>query len=296
MCARRIESRASRTADMTCGCRAMSFYESNPMYKGADWVAPMLLPAKIKPFVRMKLTRKLLRRVMGPQGVYEWVIARTRYIDEALIRACKEGFSQILLFGAGFDSRGVRFKAELKDMRVFELDAPTTQKMKRDQFRVRGVEVPPNVVFVPINFEKESVEEKLKESGFNLNQKTLVILEGVLQYLNPEAVSTTFTTIRRIVGVGSRIVFDHAYAAVLRGERTVYGQKRMIEGVDRFGESWQFGLDEVDLEKFLCTYGLLLVDKKSPKELEEMNFKGSDGEIHGRINGTQGIVTAELRS
>jgi methyltransferase (TIGR00027 family) len=273
----------------------MSFYERDPLYKGADWVAPKLLPAKMQPLVRMGITRRILRRVMGPQGVYEWVIARTRYIDKALSRACSEGFTQVLVFGAGFDSRGVRFSAELKGITLFELDAPTTQKMKIEQFQVRGVQVPPNVVLVPIDFEKDSVEEKLKAAGYRWNQKTLVILEGVLQYLNPQAVDATFTTIRAIVGAGSRITFDHAYAAVLRGEGSAYGQDRMIKGVSRFGESWQFGLDESDLPGFLEKHRLVLADKKSPKELEELNFKGPDGVLRGRINGTQGIVTAELQ-
>jgi len=295
MCARRIESAASRTADMTCGCRAMSFYERDPLYKGADCVAPKLLPSKMQPLVRIGLTRLLLRKVMGPQGVYEWVIARTKYIDEALTRACKEGFSQVLLFGAGFDSRGVRFEAELKQMKLFELDAATTQRMKTEQFRLRKIVVPPNVTFVPINFERESVEQKLEQYGFGRNEKTLIILEGVLQYLNPKAVHSTFTTIRTLVGAGSRIVFDHAYAAALRGQGNMYGQKRMIDGVKRFGESWQFGLDEGEVKTFLEKYDFVLVDQKSPKELEELNFKGSDGVVRGRINGTQGIVTAELR-
>lgn len=274
----------------------MSFYEKDPLYKGADWVAPRLLPRKMKLLVKIGFTRKLLRKIMGPQGIYEWVIARTRYIDSALAQACKEGFSQVLILGAGFDSRGVRFKAELKQMKLFELDAPTTQELKIKQFRLRDVEVPQNVTFVPINFEKELVEEKLQHFGFKRNHKTLVILEGVLQYLNPEAVHATFTTIRDIIGTGSRIVFDYAYAAVLHGDGNVYGQERMIKGVNRFGESWQFGLDEAAVKAFLEKYGLMLVDQKSPKELEELNFRRSDGQIRGRVNGTQGIATAELKA
>jgi methyltransferase (TIGR00027 family) len=167
--------------------------------------------------------------------------------------------------------------------------------MKTEQFRLRKVVVPPNVTFVPINFEMESVEQKLDQYGFRRNEKTLVILEGVLQYLNPDAVHLTFTTIRALVGAGSRIVFDHAYAAALRGRADMYGQRRMMDCVKRFGESWQFGLDGGDVKTFLEKYGLVLVDQKSPKELEELNFKGSDGVVRGRINSTQGIVTAELQ-
>jgi O-methyltransferase involved in polyketide biosynthesis len=98
-----------------------------------------------------------------------------------------------------------------------------------------------------------------------------------------------------MVGAGSWIVFDHAYGFALRGEGNVYGQKRMIEGVKRFGESWQFGLDEAEVKGFVEKYDMKLVDQMSPKELEELNFKGPDGLVRAKINGTQGIATAESR-
>jgi len=293
MAGRRIESSASRTADMTCACRAMSFYEPEPALKGADWVAPKLLPRAIQPLVIWPPTRKLLQRMMAPEGVYGWVIARTRYIDEALRAACLEGFAQVLLFGAGFDSRCVRFCSQLRAMRLFELDAPTTQAMKIEQFRRRGIPIPTNVALVAINFEKDSVEQKLAQAGFSRGSKTLVILEGVLQYLNPQSVESTFATIRGLVGTGSRVVFDHAYAAVVRGEGDLYGQRGITRGVSRVGESWQFGLDDGEVEAFLQRFGFALVDKKNPQELEQMNFRRADGSLLARINGTQGLVTAE---
>jgi O-methyltransferase involved in polyketide biosynthesis len=96
-----------------------------------------------------------------------------------------------------------------------------------------------------------------------------------------------------MVGPGSRIIFDHAYGFVLRGEGNSYGQERMIAGVNRFGESWQFGLDEAEVRGFVEKYNMVLVDQKNPKELEELNFKGIDGIVRARINGTQGIAAAE---
>ena len=291
--ARRIESNASRTADMTCGCRAISYLESKPLYKSDDWVAPQLLPRKLQLLIQIPIARRLLSRVLGPEGIYEWVIARTKYIDDVFRQADAEGFAQVLLFGAGFDSRGVRFQSELKDSKVFELDAPTTQSMKIWQYRKRGIEVPANLTFVPINFEKESVAEKLKEAGFTTGQKTLFILEGVSQYLKPEAVYATFDTIQNQAGPGSWLVFDYAHASVLRGEGNVYGETRMMQGVNKFGETWQFGLDEAEVEPLLAKYGFKLLDRKGPKELEEAYFKDEKGIVKARVNGTQSIVKAE---
>jgi methyltransferase (TIGR00027 family) len=290
---RRIESRASQTADITCGCRAVSFMESNLLYKSDDWVAPKLLPRKLQILIRIPIARKLLSRVLGPQGIYEWVIARTKYIDDAFKFANAQGFSQILLFGAGFDSRGVRFQTGLKDSKVFELDAPTTQITKIEQYRKRGIEVPSNLTFVPINFEKESVSEKLKEAGFKKGMKTLVILEGVLQYLKPEAAYATLDTIKNQAGTGSWLLFDYAHASVLHREKNLNGETGMMKRLDKYGESWQFGLEEADVEPLLSKYGFKLLDRKGSKELEWAFFRDEDGIVKARVNSTQSIVKAE---
>jgi methyltransferase (TIGR00027 family) len=293
MSTRRIESSASRTADMTCGCRAISYMESNALHKSDDWVAPKLLPRTLQILIRIPIARRFLSRLLGPQGIYEWVIARTKYIDEVFIHASAEGFSQVLLLGAGFDSRGVRFQSELKEAKVFELDAPTTQRAKIEQYQKRGIAVPANLVFVPINFERELIEDKLHEAGFCKGARTLAVLEGVTQYLRPEAIYSTLRTISNEVGKGSWLVFDYAHASVLKGESNAYGQDRMIKGVNKFGESWQFGLEEAEVEPLLTKYGFRLMERKSPHDLQETYFKDERGKILARVNGTQSIIMAQ---
>jgi methyltransferase (TIGR00027 family) len=247
----RIETTTSRTAEMTCLCRAASSLETNSLYKCDDWVAQLLLPKKIQLIFKLTATRKALIRALAPEGVYEWVIARTKYIDALFLKASMEGFSQLVLFGAGFDTRGIRFQSELKGMKVFELDAPATQSAKIEQYRKRGIFIPTNLLFVPINFDNESVEDKLHQAGFCKGTKTLVVAEGVTQYLKPEAVFATLQTIRNEVSEGSWLVFDYAHASVLKGNSGTYGGKRMMKGVNRLGESWQFGLEDADVEPLL---------------------------------------------
>jgi len=280
---------------MTCGCRAISYLESNPLHKSADWVSPRLLPRKLQILLRIRFARVLLARLLGPQGIYEWVIARTRYIDEVFLRAGAEGFTSVLIFGAGFDSRAVRFRSELSGAKVFELDAPSTQATKIGQFRRRGIEMPPNLTFVPVNFEKDSIVERLNEAGFRSGMKTLVLLEGVLQYLAPDAASAALHVITDLTGPGSMLVFDYAHAAVIRGEGNDFGEARMTRGVNKYGESWQFGLEEPDVEPFLCRFGFRLVERRGPKELERAYFTNEEGRVMARVNGTQSIVKAERK-
>jgi hypothetical protein len=77
---------------LTCGCRAASWMEKRPAFKSGDWVAPLLLPRKIQVLFKVPLFRHALTKVFGPEGVYEWVIARTKYIDDVFERALADGF------------------------------------------------------------------------------------------------------------------------------------------------------------------------------------------------------------
>jgi methyltransferase (TIGR00027 family) len=193
--ARRIERTTSRTSEMTCLCRAASSLESNPLLRSGDWVAQKLLPRTIQLAFRLPAARRFLVRALAPEGVYEWVIARTKYIDAVFAKLPAESFAQVLLFGAGFDTRGIRFQSELKQAKVFELDAPTTQSAKIGQYRKRGIAVPDNLIFVPINFESDSVTDQLRRFGFANGRRTLVVAEGLIQYLKAEAVHATLKTV-----------------------------------------------------------------------------------------------------
>ena len=100
---RRIETTTSRTAEMTCVSRAASFFEKDIYYKSNDYIATKLVPKFMRPFLRLRITRNMLTKRIAPKGIYEYVISRTKYIDEIFTKAIIEGFNQILIFGAGFD-------------------------------------------------------------------------------------------------------------------------------------------------------------------------------------------------
>ena len=265
--------------------------EKDPRYRTDDWVARRLLPRFIQVLFWFPPARRLVTRRLGPPGTYEWVIARTHYVDALFSHA--EGFAQALLLGAGFDSRAIRFQRELSDTSVFELDAPTTQAAKIGQYKKRKIPVPLNLRFVPINFEKENLAEKLEESGFVKGLKSLVLMEGVTQYIAPEAICNTMSTIRDHVGKGSWLVLDYAHASAvgtrITGRDEVLMQKRLAKS----GESWQFGLSDDEVGPFLARFGFKIVDQKNPRDLEQAYFKDALGSITGHVSDAQSIVVAE---
>jgi methyltransferase (TIGR00027 family) len=276
----RIETRASRTADITCGCRAISFYESNPFLKSGDWIAPLLLPKQIQNLLKIPYADKLLRYMLGPKGVYEWVIARTKYIDTLFEKAASDTFSQVIILGAGLDSRAVRFHKELAGARVFELDSGTTQLMKTMQYVKKGIIVPDNVTFIPINFEMESVTAKLEKAGFIMGAKTLVLLEGGVQYLNPELVRQTMASILGLTGPGSRLILE-------------YGEAGMVDWQDNGAEQLKFGLNESVVNLFLVESGYRLLDRKDAKTLEKTYFTDPLGRVRNKVQSNQSILVAE---
>jgi len=292
---RRIETRQSRTAEVMCGLRAISSMESRPAFRSGDTIAQLLLPLRIHALCAIPPLRRLLTRIMGPAGMYEWAIARTRYIDGIFQEAVSAGFAQALLIGAGFDTRAIRFYGGTRGIHVYELDAATTQEAKLQQYQARRIEVPPTDHFIAIDFEKESFAAKLKEGGFRAGARTLVIAEGVFQYLTPETARETLRSISALVSAGSWLVFDYAHASVLRGDGGQYGEKGVTDRLQRMGEAWKFGLEEREVGPLLSEHGFALVELKNPQALEGMYFLGTKGKPVGRINGTQSIVRAERK-
>jgi methyltransferase (TIGR00027 family) len=292
MSKKRIERTTSRTAEWICMCRAISSLERDPYYRSDDWVARSLLPDFLRLLLRIPFAGRLLLKAFATKGGYEYVIARTKYIDAVFSKVPYDRFSQILLFGAGFDTRALRFQCEARQARIYELDAPATQEAKIGQYQKRHLGIPSNVVFVPIDFDKESLTVKLDRAGFNRDTRSLFILEGVLMYLQPESVDQTFRTIRELAGAGSEVVFDYIYASVLRHEDKYYGETGFADTVAKAGEQWRFGIEKGEIRQFLSKYGLELRDHRDARELEEMYFKDPSGRIVGRVNGTHCLARA----
>lgn len=287
---KRIENEISRTAEFTCMMRSASFYEKTRQYKSNDYVAPLLVPKFFMPVIKIRPLRNFFINRFFPPGMYEYVIARTKFIDSVFQKVLNEGFDQILIFGAGFDSRGVRFADANKKTKIFELDAPVTQEAKINQFKKRGVEIDPKVIIISIDFNKESIENKLLESEFEKNQKTLFILEGLTMYLDSEAIDNTFKVINEFAGNGSKVVFDYVYLSVLRGENLYYGESEVLDGVKKENEPWSFGIEKGEIESFLENRDLKLIKNLNSEDLEKEFFKDIKGNVIAKVNGTHCIT------
>ena len=291
---KRIESTSSRTAAWTCVSRAASALEKNPHYRSDDKLALELVPRMIHFLLHSGLIRRLFTRRIAPAGIYEYVIARTHYIDDTYHRALQDDFDQILIFGAGFDTRALRCQPNCKQTTIFELDSKKTQQAKVAQYKKRGLMIPSNLVFIPIDFDKDDLPYKLDKAGFEKKKRSLFIMEGLLMYLKPKSVHETFKLIKKYSGERSRVVFDYIYDSVLKQENLYYGEEAIFQNVSKAGEAWQFGLKKGKLKDFLSEYDLVMLDHKDSEAFEKIYFTDPNGKNVGRVNGTHCLVTAEI--
>ena len=291
---KRIEEKTSRTAEYTCSSRAASYCEKSSYYHSEDYIAAQMVPWLVRILIQNGFIRKSLLSVMAPKGAYEYVIARTKYMDSVFKQAVSEGIEQVLIFGAGFDSRSIRLLTSDSPVKVFEVDAPVTQQAKKGRLVEIGVGLPENTVYVQVDFNKEDPEQKLVENGFQYGRRCLFIMEGLLMYLDENAVEETFNLITRLGSSGSLVLFDYLYSSVLRHEGRYYGEEDMHKNVEDVGEPWGFGIEEGEVGAFLSEKNLSVLEELDSVELERRYFTNENGEVVGRINGTHSIVLANL--
>jgi methyltransferase (TIGR00027 family) len=288
---KRIDKKSSRTAAYTCMCRASSYLEKENHFKSGDYIAVQLLPKFIKILILWHILN--LRSRISPRGIYQYVIARTKYIDSILEKALANGFKQVVILGAGFDSRAIRFFKPNNTIKVFEIDTPHTQNAKIKQLKKRHIAIPENNIYVSVDFEKEDFKKRLLENGFANPQKTLFILEGLTMYLSQDTVEDTFRFIRANSAPGSLVVFDYIYASVLRRERKYYGEKAIYRRVKQDNERWTFGIEEGELENFLNQLNFKLIEHLDSNAMEHRYFTAESGNILTKVNETHCLVLAQ---
>jgi len=117
-------------------------------------------------------------------------VLRSRYAEDSLHEAVANGIVQYVLLGAGMDTFAYRQPSWAAKLRIFEVDHPESQKVKREYLARRGIAVPGNVEFCPIDFERASLAEGLATSSLDHRALTFFSWLSVTQYLTKEAIDS----------------------------------------------------------------------------------------------------------
>jgi len=267
-----LEHRASRTAEYMALFRALEGSLPPGERLFADpWArrflsAPLRVVAEVArlPGLAGRVCRYIDRRWPGARTS---AVARTRFLDERIEEAVSRGTRQIVLLGAGFDARAQRLPA-LGACVVYEVDHPATQERKR---RRLGTHPPANVRFVPIDFQRDALEEAITSRGFDGRQRSLVIWEGVTNYLTRAAVEETLRWCAR-GAPGNEVWFTYVHERVLRDPSSFFGTTEVFRRLRASGEEWTFGLDPPRLDAFLRTCGLELLEDVGARDYRARCF------------------------
>ena len=208
----------------------------------------------------------------GP-GVLGFLVARCRYIDDYLQACLEAGLDQLVILGAGLDSRAYRFEQLKEHVRVFEVDHPATQQVKLGKLEKIFGELPVHVTYVPIDFNQETLQ-KLFDFGFNPQSKTLFIWEGVAHYLTAEAVDQTLSFVSKHSGTGSSIIFDYVYTSALTTAHKRGEIIRMQRAKRYTGEGLVFGIEEGQVDEFLRVRGYTQIQNVTSEDLKRAYFTG----------------------
>lgn len=291
--AKKRHEKASNTAGYTCFSRACATRETDERLQGPDDLAELFLPPFAKAILNIPILRKVFMSRVAPSGIYEYVIARTKLFDEVFLDALDKQVCQIILLGAGMDTRAMRFANRNQGTKIIELDIEKTQNPKIEILQRKQVDLPDELIFASIDFNKQSLSDVLMNAGYQRNQQSLFLWEGVTMYLTSDAVDDTLTFIKESSQKGSRVVFDYIYASVLRREHKFYGEKEIFDTVSKAGEGWRFGIEDGETEEFLTDRGFRMVSHYTVSELETKYFRTDHGDVIRRINGTHCIAEAE---
>jgi methyltransferase (TIGR00027 family) len=249
-------------------------------------------------YARLRVLHPLLRRLIDQRvpGGYYYEVARTAHMDGVLLDAVRRGASQVVLLGAGYDSRPYRLRERTTGATFFEVDHPRMSRRKREKLASLLGRVPPEVQYVEVDFERDDAGVALLAAAFEKNQRSVWIWSGVSMYLTPAAVDRVLALIRENSAADSVVVLDYLYQEAMDDDDSFFGLKESRRYVESQGEPWRFGISRDAVADFLHERGFALEANLGPDDLERAYLTSGEGTSYGRPSGWIGICQARVIS
>ena len=212
-----------------------------------------------------------------------WMVARARFAEDVLAAAAVPGGPalQYLVLGAGLDTFALR--NPYPNVRVFEVDHPATQAWKRERLAAAGLALPETATLVPVDFERQRLEQELLASGFHASLPTVTAWLGVVPYLTEAAFRSTAGFLGRLPG-GSAVVFDYGQPREVLSPREQLMRDSLAARVAQAGEPFQLFFTPEQVAELLGEVGLCVVEDLGAMELNLRYFadRGDGLRLHGQ--------------
>lgn len=268
--------RPSSTAQWTILGRALELNRRERIV--TDEYAPVFLSGPSRMLLRaLTASGPVLRSAerFSLAGLATSGLCRHRFIDEHLLAALPD-VEQVMILGAGYDTRAYRFASEIGARPVYEVDLPPLSRRKAALVAARpDLFGHASVHRVEIDFREQSLPERLAGSGFRSGAPTFVAWEGVSMYLTGDAVNATLAALASVCGPGSVLAMDFWQRVGGPAWRQV--RMRAERGMDLLGEPIGFAIPAAAVGELFAAHGFAVVDLA---EAEEMTSRYATG---GRV-------------
>ena len=158
----------------------------------------------------------------NPGRMHEHLRARTAFFDRAVVNALGRGVRQVVIGGAGYDGRALRYAKP--GVTWFELDHPATQADKVARVARLGLERG-QVRFIAADFTADPIAEPLLAAGLDPARPTLFLLEGVVVYLERPVVERVLAAFRQVAADGSELAMSGSTGTAAPQERARLQQR-----------------------------------------------------------------------
>jgi methyltransferase (TIGR00027 family) len=263
-----VRSASAQTAFGPMVIAAAERYTPLPQRLIDDELALRFLPPGMGLIVRAcrwRPVRDLLIRLTdrSAPGMWGSMLCRKRYADDAVADALAAGIGQVVILGAGLDTRAYRLVAPAGAV-AFELDQRANTDYKLRRLRPIYGGAPERVRVIPVDFEVDDLAAVMAAAGFDSARPALFVWEAVTQYLTEESVRATFTFLAK-APAGSRLIFTYVRADFLDGT-DLYGAGPLRERMTGKYDVWKFGLAPHEVAALLREYGWVEREQMGPAE------------------------------
>lgn len=281
-----LEGQASRTAERVAAARAAHQQLDSPLVF-VDPLAVRVISAEQATLLRENPERhntspvsKLTRAI---------VVVRSRIAEDEIARAAAKGVAQYVLLGAGLDT--FAYRNPHAHVRVFEVDHPATQQIKRERLAAAGIDAGSRAVMVPCDFARDSLPETLRAHGFDPARPAVFAWLGVVMYLERSDVMQTLRYIASLPA-GTAVVFDYAVPPHSVGLVARLFYRRVLDRLAAQGEPWTSFFESGPLRADLMELGFTQVEDLGG---EEVNARYLAGRADGLKAGSIGRIVVARR-
>jgi methyltransferase (TIGR00027 family) len=222
-----------------------------------------------------KLPRDSKLEDLAARGMRAFMAVRSRFAEDELAAAVAGGTKQYVVLGAGLDT--FAFRNPHPGLRVFEVDHPATQQWKRELLQTAGIEIPEETVFVPVDFERETLSTGLERTGFRVDVPAFFSWLGVVPYLSERAFEDTLNFIAALPKP-SGVVFDYGVARSALSWRERFILDALAARVAAAGEPFRLFFEPEQLAAQLQRIGFSHREDLGSNEINRRYFSGrTDG-------------------